>query len=86
VDFNLPEQFLRVLKLLADFYLHTDRAELAVFYYDQTREACLLLDSSILLVDSLVGLAQCCGKVGCESDGIKILKKALEYSWYRGLE
>jgi hypothetical protein len=86
VDFNVPEQFLRALKFLADFHLHTDKIEQAVFYYDQTREACLLLDHRLLLVESLIGLADCCGKVGVEAEGIKILKKALEYSWLRGLE
>jgi uncharacterized membrane protein YkgB len=37
VDFNVPEQFLRALKFLADFHFHTDKIEEAVFYYDQTR-------------------------------------------------
>ena len=39
----------------------------------------------MLLVESLMGLSQCCGKAGLEADAIRILKKALEYSWLRGL-
>lgn len=58
---------------------------MAIFYYNQSREACLLLDHSVLLVESLIGLAQCCGKVGAEGEGIKVLKKALEYAWLKGL-
>lgn len=85
MDYNLPEQFLRTLKLLADFYLITDRVGLAVFYYEQAREACLLLDNTAMLVEALLGLAGCCGKIGQEAEGIRILKKALEYTWLKGL-
>ena len=86
MDYNLPEQFLRAIKLLADFYLITDRVGLAVSYYEQAREACLLLDNAGMLVEALLGLAGCCGKVGLEAEGIRILKKALEYAWLKGLE
>jgi tetratricopeptide (TPR) repeat protein len=72
--------------VLADFHLQTDKLETAIFYFDQAREACLLLGHTVLLVESLIGLAACCGKVGAENEGIKILKKALEYAWMRGLE
>ncbi len=73
------------MKLLSDFYLHTDKINLALFYYEQTREAALLLDHPPLLIECLLGLAECCRRVGLENDGIKVLKKALEYSWFRGL-
>lgn len=85
MDYNLPEQFLRAIKLLADFYRITDRVGLAVSYYEQAREACLLLDNAGMLVEALLGLAGCCGKVGLEAEGIRILKKALEYAWLKGL-
>jgi len=64
VDYNLGEQFLRALKLLADLHYLIDQNSQAFFYYDQTREGCLLLESPQLLVESLMGLADCCGKAG----------------------
>jgi hypothetical protein len=50
VDFNLPEQLLRALKMLADLYFLTDNLSQAFFFYNQTREGCLLLSHSVLLV------------------------------------
>jgi hypothetical protein len=85
VDYNLPEQFLRALKMLADLHFLTDQNSQALFYYDQTREGCLLLESPLLMVEALMGLADCCGKTGLEMEGIRILKKALEYSWLHNL-
>ena len=85
IDFNLPEQFLRTLKLLADLYFFINKISEAVFYYNQLREASLLLNHNVLLVESLIGLAECCCKSGIENDGIRILKKALEYAWFYGL-
>jgi len=73
----LPEQLIRAMKLLADLYFLTDNTSQAFFYYDQSRESCLLLDSPILLVESLMGLAECCGRAGHEDEGIRILKKGL---------
>lgn len=85
MDFNLPEQLLRALKMLADFSLLTDNLSQAFFYYNQTREGCLLLEHHPLLVESLLGLATCCGRCGMELEGIRILKKALEYTWIYSL-
>lgn len=57
VDFNLPEQLLRSLKMLADLYLLTDNISQAFFYYNQAREGSLLTEHSLLLVESLLGMA-----------------------------
>lgn len=57
----------------------------AFFYYNQTREGALLLDNPVFLVESLLGMAECCGRCGIEAEGIKILKKALEYTWFYNL-
>ena len=72
VDFDLPEQMLRALKILADLHLHTSQFEQAFFYYDQTRYAALLLEHSHLLVEALLGMADCCGRCGREQEGIKV--------------
>ena len=66
--------------------LLTDKIGRAFFYFDQTREACLLLSHNQLLVQALLGMAECCSRSGAQQDGIKILKKALSYSWMFNLE
>jgi hypothetical protein len=68
---------LRSLKILAEINLLTDKIGQAFFYFDQTREASLLLSHNQILVEALMGMAECCGRSGIEQDGIKILKKAL---------
>ena len=67
-------------------YLLTDNLKMALFYFNQTREGSLLTEHSLLLVESLLGMAECCSRCGIEMEGIKILKKALEYTWIYHLE
>jgi hypothetical protein len=63
---------LRALKMLSDLNLLTDRIDQAFFYYNQTREGCLLLEHPQLLVEALLGMAECCGRCGIEQEGIKV--------------
>ena len=62
VDLNLVEQFTVTLKVLADFYIQCGKVNEALFYYNETRESALLLDQSVLLIESLIGIAKCCSK------------------------
>ena len=64
----------------------TDRRNQAVYYFNQCREGCLLLAYPSLLVESLLGIAECCGHSGLEKEGLKALKKGLEYAWLYNLQ
>lgn len=85
VDFNLPEHFSRSLKALGDLYILIGRTQESLFFYNEARESALLLSQAGLLIESLIGMANCCGKEGLEKEAIVVLKKALEYAWLNDL-
>jgi hypothetical protein len=72
--------------MIADLSILIDKTKEALFYYNEARECCLLMNHMHLLIECLIGMSKCCSKAGLENEGVKILKKALEYAWLGDLK
>jgi tetratricopeptide (TPR) repeat protein len=85
LDYNLPNKLGVGLRILADSYFILNQYSEALYYYNQARYCFLLIDNAQDMIKNMVKMSNCCCRSGLEKESIKILKKALEYSWVYGL-
>lgn len=82
IDYGEKMRFQSTLRELAYFYLLINKANFALFYYNELRICSLLLENYELLVDSLIGCSECCKKMEMFQEALVFLKKGLECAWF----
>lgn len=84
VDLGDKELFMRVLWSLAELHYLCDDPEKSMRYFVVAQESAVLLKMYRELVQALLGISKCCDQVNYFCEGIKVLKKALDYAWLNG--